>query len=1326
MKRAFAGLLFLTLSLALPPGRAWAFSLVSMQPHYDRFKVYTTEPLVLVFSKSLDAATVVEGAVTVTNLRTGGAVAGALAVSETNKPDDTITFTPDGRFPFGRRLRVVIGDGLRDADGGSFTGALPKQGVFVANIPNNFDEVDGTDFLKRSTTFLGYDPYDPEATDPSQITKIPGMSVTEAWKMTTGEPTTLIAVLDDGLESLTDTHLLDNLYLNKGELPQPRDADGVCPDWDCNGDGRFNYRDYANDPRVSDSNNNGWIDVEDVFNAFEDGADNDGNGLIDDISGWDFFRNVNRPLGVQEFPEGDHGAGIAKDAAGVADNGQGDAPGTCPDCTVVMVRIGDAVATELNIAAAGVDYARSLGADVVAIANGTFDYSEGAAQAFVDAFEAGVFVAAASGDELGFQHIFPAAGEDVYSLKAVLPIAPYEIFGPLNLSLFAFVESYCTNYGAGIQTAVSSDQCTSTATGSVAGIAGLIVSWAREQGYELSAGEVRQLLNMTADDIKSNCFAFNLGGCKPGWDQNFGYGRVNAKSSLLALGDEFFGTEALIPPMVRITAPLWWETIDPTVTPSFQVAGQIDARGRPYQYVVEVGLGVEPDDADFIPVGTGNGAATTDGPLATVDAASLVSAAWLRRTPDQPNDFTVTVRVRAGWNAGKAQVVGEARKAIALHADDDPRIGLSAGFPIDLGAGGESSVALYDLDGDLDGAPEIIFATSHPSVEVYKRNRRTGEFEPAPGFPVELPRERLWDNSVLASPAVGPLFGDGVPYIVIATWYGKVYVIHPDGAEHPGGPFLAGFPVSTEPVDNSTPLSYGHGNSFVASPVLADFDLDGMLEVAAAASDQKAYVWRPIDEDGDGAADLLPGWPVPLDSSQEAGLVPHSKQCEADGPAQVLGTPAVGILDPENESPDISGHPALVVATTETCNEGLLPTSRVYAVYWNGLDNAEGPFLPGWPAEPLAPLGDALPIPPLTVGSTSSPAAIRWNGELLVSVGSFFWFPQMIHWSGEDTFVQHLKSRFNIGISAGGAFARYDGSDQPWFFFPTAGFLHGEGDDYYLESFNVAGWRLDGGFGAPQLLKHLDDINFFINPVIADLDADGLGELLAGSGGYLIHAVNYKMEQPAGWPKFTHGWMTGSPAVGDIDGDGLLEVVAFTHEGKLFAWNTVGNACSFDEPNGDWPRFHHDPYNTGFYGADATPPAMTTDLRVFTTANPDLFEIHFTAPGDDGPCGFAALYDLRFTTDATADLRDLDVWQTAAAVEAPAPAMGGSSVVAKVAAPGAASFAVRAYDDQNLMSPISNAATPEAPPADDDDDDDDDNQPTDSGDDDDGDKGCGC
>ena len=73
-----------------------------------------------------------------------------------------------------------------------------------------------------------------------------------------------------------------------------------------------------------------------------------------------------------------------------------------------------------------------------------------------------------------------------------------------------------------------------------------------------------------------------------------------------------------------------------------------------------------------------------------------------------------------------------------------------------------------------------------------------------------------------------------------------------------------------------------------------------------------------------------------------------------------------------------------------------------------------------------------------------------------------------------------------------------------------------------------------------------------------------------------------------------------TPAVGDLNGDGLLELAYPTREGNLFVWDTPGQACRGQE----WPKYQHDLRNTGTHGVDARPPARIMNLRSGHRAGP--------------------------------------------------------------------------------------------------------------------------
>jgi len=86
-------------------------------------------------------------------------------------------------------------------------------------------------------------------------------------------------------------------------------------------------------------------------------------------------------------------------------------------------------------------------------------------------------------------------------------------------------------------------------------------------------------------------------------------------------------------------------------------------------------------------------------------------------------------------------------------------------------------------------------------------------------------------------------------------------------------------------------------------------------------------------------------------------------------------------------------------------------------------------------------------------------------------------------------------------------------------------------------------------------------------------------EVVVGSSGYFLHAYDGCGREPDGWPKFTGQWILATPAVGDLDGDDLLEVAIVTRTGWLYLWRTEGRS----DGQVQWESFHHDNRNTGNY-----------------------------------------------------------------------------------------------------------------------------------------------
>lgn len=127
-------------------------------------------------------------------------------------------------------------------------------------------------------------------------------------------------------------------------------------------------------------------------NGAED-SDDDSNGFIDDLHGWDFVNNIGR---IGDW--NGHGTHCAGTAAGVGGNGKGVA-GANPDALIMPVTVlqSDGVG-DLATLIKGIDYAVANGADVISMSLGTYAESIALEQSLAKAYQKAVLVAAAGND----------------------------------------------------------------------------------------------------------------------------------------------------------------------------------------------------------------------------------------------------------------------------------------------------------------------------------------------------------------------------------------------------------------------------------------------------------------------------------------------------------------------------------------------------------------------------------------------------------------------------------------------------------------------------------------------------------------------------------------------------------------------------------------------------------------------------------------------------------------------------------------------------------------------------------------------------------------
>ena len=1020
--------------------------------------------------------------------------------------------------------------------------------------------------LDRNWALISYIPEGSRATIRSGETAS-GASADRAWRLSTGRFDVTVAVCDSGFD-WSNGNYVNKVALNTAELPLPEVAPGVdAADYDADGNGLINVQDWALDTRVDwtagRDSSDGMLDPSDLIYTFSDGLDDDGNGFVDDIAGWDFFGDDNDPYAELQVSYGDHGDGVVEEMA--AEGGDGGDIGICPNCSVMLLRTGDGFITDGHRVGMAIAYATGQGAEVINMALGALSRPDELASIVKWAHDQGVTLVGVAGDENAYHHNQPSMLDEIFYVKSIHSDTRDEDRGAYSYQNFF----NCNNFGSRLDWSVDTSACATGAAALTSGAAGILISYARDHGIDLTPDEIRQLLAMNADDVALSAAETAEASTYPsaeGWDFFFGYGRMNLGAATQALA------EGRIPPVATIQTPGWFDTYE-VLTGQIPVHARIAAeRSGGFHYVVDYARGW--DVPKWTTLAEGDSTAAIDGEVAALDAATLGAAIvepgkgeTILGRMDRVFAPSVTVRITVTDAEGN---VGQARRTFFVKEDKD----LLGGFPVAMGDSGESSPVLYDLDGD--GDYEIVIATSGGRVHAYQHDGSE-----LAGWPVEPPVSTRWHpgqaaeaagitpmrDGFIASAGVADLEGDGEPEVVAASGGGFVYAWHADGS------VVSGFPVE---MVGRAPEDFGPAdswdNGFAGAPTLYDLDADGTVEIIVGGLDQRLYVW---DYTG------VPWGPYPLE-------ICAAELCGVAGNRIITGV-AVGDVDND-------GDVELGLGSNEAVRGGRFSISYL-------LDATTGAMATGWPLEESGLVGEAALLPIVGEGHPSSLAFADIDGDGDLEIASCVMLGQspLYH---HDASVAVDLSYVRTGYSEGGnttepslttmsnnvSFGDLDGDGKPEFFAGGAG-------TYYLLSLAAiasmeyqhvaAAWDLATGNMMPGWPRQIEDLQFLVAPAVADVSGDGKPEAIFGSAGYLLYAWDGEGKLAAGWPKFTGNWLLGSPAVGDIDGDGFVEVVASTREGNLFAWSTQGHADQAVQ----WQSIHHDAQNTHNYETPVAPQA---------------------------------------------------------------------------------------------------------------------------------------
>ncbi len=221
------------------------------------------------------------------------------------------------------------------------------------------------------------------------------------------------------------------------------------------------------------------------------GVDDDRNGFVDDVNGWDFVTRSGKI--VDRHGHGTHIAGIIAAAPSRED----DFSGVCPGVKIMSLRYYDPNASgddNLDYTIRGIDYAVKMGVDIINYSGGGNSFSAKEHKALKEAEKKGILVVAAAGNEANFSDqkpYYPASYSDLKNIVSVAAIneqglkLPRSNFGIKNVHIAAPGQSILSTLPGG---SFGFHTGTSQATAFVSGIAAqLLVEGGTRIGDTLEA-----------------------------------------------------------------------------------------------------------------------------------------------------------------------------------------------------------------------------------------------------------------------------------------------------------------------------------------------------------------------------------------------------------------------------------------------------------------------------------------------------------------------------------------------------------------------------------------------------------------------------------------------------------------------------------------------------------------------------------------------------------------------------------------------------------------------------------------------------------------------